>query len=79
MTKSELIEKIENGSDILFDIGNEHYVIFTWHDKGIAIGEQFKTTPMEYFDTAKELVDNFKPNGTPLSKQCDKVVITEYS
>lgn len=36
-TKSEFIEKIENGSDIVFAVAGKSYAIFTWTDKGIAI------------------------------------------
>ena len=40
MTRVEFIQKIENGSDILFDVADRHYVIFTWMEDGIGIGEQ---------------------------------------
>ncbi len=79
MTKTEFIEKIENGSDIMFDVAKYHYVIFTWMEEGIGIGEQNKDTPIAHFDTAEELVNTFQINGVPLANLCDKVIITDYS
>lgn len=80
MTRNELIEKIENGSDILFDVSGKHYTILTWCDEGIAIGEQNRPEdPLLYFPTAKELVENFKVNGVPLGELAAGVRITEYS
>ena len=79
MTKSEFIEKIENGSDIMFDVSNDHYVIFTWMDEGIGIGEQNKDTPITYFENAVDLVENYNIDGVALSKLCDEIKITSYS
>jgi len=79
MTKTELIDKIENGSDIMFDVENRHFTIFTWMDEGIGIGEQHRRDKMQYFTSANDLVENFKIDGSPLSSLAGKVVITDYT
>ncbi len=79
MTKVEFIKKIENGSDIMFNVDKMPLVIFTWCENGIGIGEQHKDTPLSYFETANELVENYRVNGIPLADLCDKIVITDYS
>lgn len=79
MTEIEFIEKIRNGSDILFDVAGRHYVIFTWMDGGIGIGEQHRDDPIQYFDTPEILIHNFKVGGTPLAQLCNMITITEYT
>ena len=79
MTRKELIEKIDKGSDILFDVAGRHFTILTWTDKGIAIGEQNKNTPAEYFDSPEALVDNFKVDGVTLAELSRGIVITDYT
>lgn len=80
MTKAALIRKIENGRDILFDVAGRHFAIFTWTAEGIGIGEQYPNdTEMQYFKTAKELVEGFKINGVALEDLVQGVRITDYS
>ncbi len=83
MTKNELIDLIENSGDIMFDCLDKHYSVFTWTEDGIFIGEQITEEQPEdiheYFDTAEELVNNFKVNGIHLYDLLDKIKITEYS
>lgn len=83
MTRSELVDLIENGRDILFDCLDKHYTILTWTAEGIFIGEQITETQKEdvheYFDSAEDLVSNFKVNGIHLYNLLDEVKITEYS
>lgn len=79
MTKQEWIEKIESGSDIMFDVSGKHFVIFTWMENGIAIGKQNSTVPMEEFSDAKSLVDGFLVDGVPLGDLVDGITITDYS
>ena len=79
MTRTEFIKKIEKGSDILFDVADRHYVIFTWMENGIGIGEQYHTDPLKFFDTPESLIDNFQVDGTPLVHLCNKIIITEYT
>lgn len=80
MTKNEFIEKIENGSDIMFDVAGRHYSIFTWMDDGIGIGEQYPhDNEMQFFDTAEDLVENYKIGDKPLSDLISTVVITDYT
>lgn len=83
MTRNELVELIENGRDIMFDCLDKHYTILTWTNEGIFIGEQITDTQRddihEYYDTAEQLVSNFKVNGIYLYELLDKITITEYS
>ncbi len=82
MTKSEFIKKINNGRDILFDINGHQYGIFTWCENGIGVGESTQNVskdPLQYYNTPKDLLENYKVNGTPLADLCDKVIITDYT
>ena len=79
MTKREFVKKIENGSDIMFDVSEYHYVIFTWMEEGVGIGEQNKDTPIMHFETAEELVEQYTIDGIPLAELCGKIVITSYT
>ncbi|MDO5125344.1 MAG: hypothetical protein Q4D35_03090 [Ruminococcus sp.] len=80
MTKSEFIDLIENGGDIMFDCLDKHYTILTWTDDGIFIGEQITETQKEeiseYFNSAEDLVANFKVHGIPLGELIDEVNVT---
>ena len=80
MTKKEFIDKIKNGSDIMFDVAGRHYVIFTWMDEGIGIGAQFPPGgKMQYFDTSEALVAHYKIGGKPLADLVNQIVITDYT
>lgn len=80
MTKSELIEQIENGSDIMFDVAKKHFTILTWTDDGIAIGEQFPNDgELQYYESAEDLVEGFMVNGRPLGSLVNDIVITQYT
>ena len=82
MTKNDLIKKIENGRDILFDVNGRHYGIFTWCKQGIGIGEATQDTskdPLTYYPTAHEVISGYKIGNVPLSDLCDKIIITDYS
>jgi hypothetical protein len=79
MTKNEFIEKIESGSDIMFDVSDRHFTIVTWLDEGIGIGEQYKNEPLKVYDTVEDLISKFKVDNKALEELCDKIVITQYS
>ncbi len=80
MTKAELIQKIEDGRDIMFDVAGKHFTILTWMEEGIGIDEQYPNdTEMQHFKTAKELVENFKVNGVALGDLAQGIRITDYS
>lgn len=82
MTKAELIKKIYEGDDIMLDVGDRHFTIFTWTwaEKGINIGEQYPAEPKDqYFATPEELLDNYLIDGVPLGELSEKVVITDYT
>ncbi len=80
MTRNELVDLIENGGDIMFDCLDKHFTILTWTDQGIFIGEQItenqKKDIHEYFDSAEQLVAEFKVNGIHLYDLLDKINIT---
>ena len=79
MTRNELIEKIDNGSDIMFDVSGRHFTIVTWLDEGIGIGEQHKNEPLKVFETVEDLISKFKVGDKTLEMLSDKIVITQYS
>ena len=80
MTRDELIDKIDNGSDIMFSVSGRNFTILTWTDDGIAIGEQYPNdSEIQYFETPEELVDSFTINGKTLGELSNKIVITQYS
>lgn len=80
MTRDEMISKIENGSDIMFDVMGKHFTILTWTDDGIAIDEQHPNDGnMRYYQTAEKLVDSFLIGSKTLASLSDKIVITSYS
>ena len=80
MTKSDFIEKIENGNDIMFVCKEKNYTILTWTDEGIAISEQAPNdSDLSYFESAQKLVDNFLINGIPLNQMIDEIKITQYT
>lgn len=78
MSKNDFIKKIENGSDIMFDVAGKHYVILTWCDQGIEISEQGEDNP-QYYKTAEELVNSFRIHDVMLSDLCDNLKITDYT
>lgn len=80
MTKSEFVDKIERGSDIMFDVYDKHYTILTWCDDGIGIDEQHPNEKgMQYFETTSELVEKFLINNIPIGELINKIIITDYS
>lgn len=80
MTKNEFIDKIENGSDIMFDVSGKHFTILTWCEDGIGIDEQHPNEKgMQYFKSAEELVDRFHVDNRPISDLASEIVITDYS
>ena len=80
MTRSELIDRIENGSDILFSVAERNFTILTWTEDGIAIGEQYPNDhEIRYFGTPEELVDNFMIGGKSLGELSTDIVITQYT
>ena len=80
MTRAELIDIIDNGSDIMFSVAGRHYTILTWTDKGIAIGEQYPNDhEIRYFETAEELVDHTVIDGKSLGEMAGEIVITQYT
>ena len=80
MTKNELISKIKDGYDIMFDVREKHYTILTWTSEGIAIGEQYPNdNEIQYFKTAEELVSQFNVGDIPLAELASEIKITEYT
>lgn len=80
MTRREWIEKIDNGSDILFSIGKKRFGIFTWFEEGIGIDESHPNEKgLQYFPSAEALVDKYLVDGVPLGDLAEKIRITEYS
>ena len=63
----------------MFDVSGKGYVIFTWPDDGIRIGEQNSDGGDMTFQTSEDLIDNFSIKGVPLADLIDKIVITSYT
>lgn len=75
-----MIDKIDNGNDIMLSVAGKRYTILTWTDDGIAIGERHPNDgDLLYFDTAEELVDGFKVGDKSLGEMSKEVRITQYS
>lgn len=80
MKKNEFAAKIENGRDIMFDVGNRHYTILTWLDDGIGIAEQNKPEAgISVYPDADALLKGFLVGDIPLGDLTEKIVITDYS
>ena len=80
MTKADFVEKIENGSDIMFSVAGRQFTILTWTDDGIAISEQYPNDcEIQYYDTAEVLVECFWVDGKPLGEIVCNIIITQYS
>ena len=80
MTKTKLIELIDNGCDIMLSVAGKHFTILTWMDEGIGIGEQSPNDgELLYYDSAEQLVDSFKVDGVSLGDLAEWVAITDYS
>ena len=80
MTRAEFVKKIENGSDIMFDVRGKHFTILTWPADGIAIDEQHPNDGnVQYFDSAEALVDGFSVDGKQLAVIANEIRITDYT
>lgn len=80
MKKNEFILKVENGRDIMFDVGNHHYTIITWLDEGIGIGEQNKPeSGISTYPDVDTLLKEFQVDDKPLEKLIENIMITDYS
>ena len=80
MTKNELINLIEDGSDISLKVSGRSFWIFTWTDDGICITEEGQDgIGARYYGTASELVNYFRINDVPIGDLVKGIKILEYS
>nr|DAI14851.1 MAG TPA: hypothetical protein [Bacteriophage sp.] len=80
MNRAELKEKIEKGSDVLFDIKDKHFTLITWVEEGIGIDESNSLkNNMQFFKTADDLLNAFLIDGKCLGDLAADVVITDYT
>ena len=80
MNRAELKEKIEKGSDVLFDVKDKHFTLITWDEEGIGIDESNTVeSNIKFFKTADDLLNNFFVNGKCLGDLAADVVITDYT
>ena len=77
MTKNELIEKIENGSEIMLTIEGRGFTIFNYNEPDI--GEWDNPDTVRKYKSAEDLVERHTINGIPISRLADKINITSYS
>ena len=78
MSKIEFADKIANGRDIMFVIGEQGFTILTWHAEGICISKWDDDFHF-YYETPEELIENYIYEGLPLEESLDRIVITNYA
>lgn len=62
----------------MIDVGKKHYTILTWPKEGIVICEQ-NTQNEKTYDSAEQLMNNFRVEGKTLAERVSQIVITDYS
>ena len=80
MTKQELIEKIKNGTDIMFTIGEKGFTICDSEtdEQGKNIASWGGANAVIYPD-AESLVNQFTIDGKVLGDLANEVIITDYT
>lgn len=78
MTRIEFIDKIKNGSDIVFRLSGKNFTILTWCDDGIVIS-QWGEEEMNVYQSPEELADKFMVNGVPIGEITKGIEIIEYT
>ena len=79
MTKNEFIEKVKNGSEIMFMIGKRGFTIVNYFDDGPDIGEWNKVETVQKFENAVSLVEGYIIDGRALADYAESIKITDYS
>ena len=79
MTKSDFINIIEDGGDIMFDCGDKHFTICYWADGPIYIAEQVTEENEKEYSNVTDLLEQYEVNGVPLGDQIDKITVTYKS
>lgn len=76
MSRNELVEAIDFGSDIMFDCCDKSFSILGWYEAGPLIAEQSNGNNRQVFKDGADLVDNYKIDGKPLSDHLSNIEIT---
>ena len=76
MTRSEFIEMIDTGGDIMFDCDGKRYTILCWWEDGPYIAEQVTEANRAVFKDGEALVKGYMVNGKPLEDRIDQIKIT---
>lgn len=79
MTRSEFVDMIDFGSDIMFDLDKKSYSIIAVDDGCANIAEQVTENNEATFQSGKELLDNYRINGETLNACFDRIKITYCS
>ncbi len=79
MTRNDLKQKIENGSDIEREVNGIGLTICTWTENGISISEWNSPETAVTYETAEQLIDGYTIRGVPLLKLIGGVKITDYT
>lgn len=80
MTKNEFFEKVENGSEIMFMIGDRGFTILNYYDDGPDIGEWNKPETVRKFKDVESLMKEYQVEGKSLeSYASNSIRITDYS
>lgn len=71
---NDLINAINQGSDIEFQCNGKMYTILPWTDEGIVIGPQNSDNDFIY-KTADELINNYRIDGKSIKDMIDQLEI----
>ena len=71
----KLIDSIDFGNDIEFDLNGVMYSISPWKKGKTLIGRQ-GTDEVAIFENGKDLLDNYYIEGQPLKYYIDQITIT---
>ncbi len=76
MTRSEFIDHVEFGADIMFDVRGKHLTVLGWYPEGALIGEQVTEANKAVFPNAQAMLDGYIIDGERLTDIWDEVEIT---
>ena len=79
MTRSELVDLIDAGNDIMFDCDGKSFTILGWYEDGPIISEQVTEDNERVFKDGAQLVDNYIINGKPLKDRLHQIDVTFHS
>ena len=76
MPRSEFIDHVEFGADIMFDVRGKHLTVLGWNEEGPMILEQVTEANEAVFPNAQAMLDGYIIDGERLRDIWDEVEIT---